>query len=59
MLSEGGYVHSLKTLLEKSRAEEKELAERCAHTNRFQIAQRIRVTDWLARLWKQSRSTLQ
>jgi hypothetical protein len=51
MLIEDGYAHSLKRLLEKSRAEEMELAARRAHDDRFEMAPRIRVIDWIARLW--------
>jgi hypothetical protein len=51
MLIEDGYAHSLKTLLEKSRAEEMELAARRAHDERVETAHPVRFTDWVARLW--------
>jgi hypothetical protein len=44
-------MHSLKTLVEKSRAEEMELTAGDADDNRFEMAHRVRVIDWVARLW--------
>ena len=51
MLIEDGYAHSLRTLLEKSRAEEMELAARRAHGDRFEVAHPFRIIGWVARLW--------
>jgi hypothetical protein len=55
MLIQGGYTHSLKRLLEKSRAEELELAARCAHGDRFEMAYPVRVMNWVAWVWTMTR----
>jgi hypothetical protein len=51
MLIEDGYAHSLKMLLEKSRAEEMDLAAHRAHDERVEMAHPARIFDWVARLW--------
>ncbi len=51
MLIEGSYAHSLKALLEKSRAEEMELAARRAHGDPSDGGYTVRVVDWVVRLW--------
>jgi len=52
MLVEGGYAHSLKTLLDKSRAEEQAIA---AGRTRY-LARRLfwmqGLIDWLSLLWR-------
>jgi hypothetical protein len=54
MLIEDGYAHSLKALLEKSRAEEMELAARRAHVDPSDVAYTVRMIDRIARLWTRS-----
>ena len=51
MLIEGGYAHSLKALLEQSRAEEMARAARRAPGDPSDGRYTVRVIDWVARLW--------
>ena len=55
MLIEDGYAHSLKALLEKSRAEEMGLAARRADGEPSAGAYADRVIDWVARFWTRTR----